>query len=65
MFDLNRPQGFAKDEYLRQWMMATDTVFSLISKNNNNRNNRVDGSHVSYPEHTRRTRRQQENSSWQ
>lgn len=39
-FDLNRPQGFAKDDYLFQWKMATDTVFDLIRKNNNNRNNR-------------------------
>jgi hypothetical protein len=39
-FDLSRPQGFAKDEYLFQWKMATDTVFELLRKNNNNRNTR-------------------------
>ena len=40
MFDLNRPQGYAKDDYLFQWKMSTDTVFDLIRRNNNNRNNR-------------------------
>jgi hypothetical protein len=39
-FDLNRPQGFAKDDYLYQWKMATDTVFDLIRRNNNNKNTR-------------------------
>ena len=40
MFDLNRPQGFAKDDYLFQWKMSTDTVFDLIRRNNNNKNPR-------------------------
>lgn len=40
MFDLNRPQGYAKDDYLFQWKMSTDTVFDLIRRNNNNKNNR-------------------------
>jgi len=39
-FDLNRPQGFAKDDYLYQWKTCNETVFNLISKNNNNKNNR-------------------------
>lgn len=40
MFDLNRPQGYAKDDYLFQWKVSTDTVFDIIRRNNNNRNNR-------------------------
>jgi len=40
MFDLNRPQGSAKDEYLFQWMSANSTVFDLIRRNNNNQNTR-------------------------
>lgn len=40
MFDLNRPQGYAKDDYLYQWKVATDTVFSIIQKNNGNQNTR-------------------------
>jgi hypothetical protein len=40
MFDLNRPQGYAKDDYLFQWKMSTDTVFDLIRRNNNNKNPR-------------------------
>ena len=39
-FDLNRPQGFAKDDFLSQWQMSNYTVFELIRKNNNSRNNR-------------------------
>lgn len=39
-FDLNRPQGSAKDEYLFQWMSANSTVFDLIRRNNNNQNPR-------------------------
>jgi len=35
MFDLNRPQGFAKDEYLWQWSSANGTIFNIIGKNNN------------------------------
>lgn len=40
MFDLNRPQGYAKDDYLWQWKVANDTVFDIIRKNNNNQNTR-------------------------
>lgn len=40
MFDLNRPQGYAKDDYLIQWRIANDTIFSLIQKNNGNQNTR-------------------------
>jgi hypothetical protein len=40
MFDLNRPQGYAKDDYLWQWKVAMDTVFDIIRKNNNNQNTR-------------------------
>lgn len=40
MFDLNRPQGSAKDEYLFQWMSANSTVFDLIRRNNNQQNPR-------------------------
>lgn len=40
MFDLNRPQGYAKDDYLYQWKMASDTIFNLISRNSNSRNTR-------------------------
>lgn len=29
MFDLNRPQGYAKDDYLWQWKVAMDTVFDI------------------------------------
>jgi hypothetical protein len=36
MFDLNRPQGFAKDDYLYQWRIANDTVFNIISRNQGN-----------------------------
>jgi hypothetical protein len=38
MFDLNRPQGFAKDDYLFQWLNANQTVFELIRHNNNRPN---------------------------
>jgi hypothetical protein len=38
MFDLNRPQGYAKDEYLYQWMMSNQTVFKLIASNGNSKN---------------------------
>lgn len=40
MFDLNRPQGYAKDDYLWQWKVANDTTFDIIRKNNNNQNTR-------------------------
>jgi hypothetical protein len=40
MFDLNRPQGYAKDDYLDQWRVGYSTIFSLISKNNGNQNTR-------------------------
>ena len=40
MFDLNRPQGSAKDEYLFQWMSANSTVFDIIRRNNNQQNHR-------------------------
>lgn len=40
MFDLNRPQGYAKDDYLWQWKVANDTIFGLISRNNGNQNTR-------------------------
>lgn len=40
MFDLNRPQGYAKDDYLFQWRLANDTVFKLIQSNRNQVNNR-------------------------
>jgi len=40
MFDLNRPQGFAKDDYLWQWKVANDTVFDIIRKSNSNQNTR-------------------------
>lgn len=38
MFDLNRPQGYAKDDYLWQWKVANDTVFDIIRKSNSNQN---------------------------
>jgi len=38
MFDLNRPQGYAKDEYLYHWMTANNTVFELIRHNNSKPN---------------------------
>jgi hypothetical protein len=40
MFDLNRPQGYAKDDYLFQWRVSNETIFNLISKNNGNQNTR-------------------------
>lgn len=40
MFDLNRPQGYAKDDYLIQWRIANDTIFTLIQKNNGGNNTR-------------------------
>lgn len=40
MFDLNRPQGYAKDDYLWQWKVANDTIFGLIARNNGNQNTR-------------------------
>jgi len=40
MFDLNRPQGYAKDEYLAQWRESNYTVFDILRRNNNNRNTR-------------------------
>jgi hypothetical protein len=40
MFDLNRPQGFAKDDYLYQWASATSTIFNIIGKNNNQQSTR-------------------------
>jgi len=40
MFDLNRPQGFAKDDYLWQWSSATSTIFNIIGKNNNQQSTR-------------------------
>lgn len=40
MFDLNRPQGYAKDDYLWQWKVANDTVFDIIRKANGNQNTR-------------------------
>lgn len=40
MFDLNRPQGYGKDDYLNQWRIASNTVFQLISNNHNNKNTR-------------------------
>lgn len=39
MFDLNRPQGFGKDEYLFMWREANITVFDLIKNNRGNPNN--------------------------
>lgn len=39
MFDLNRPQGYAKDEYLYSFTSERATVFELIRKNNNGQNN--------------------------
>jgi hypothetical protein len=40
MFDLNRPQGYAKDDYLWQWKVANDTIFDIIRRNNGNQNTR-------------------------
>lgn len=40
MFDLNRPQGFAKDDYLWQWKVSNDTVFDIIRRSNSNQNTR-------------------------
>jgi len=40
MFDLNRPQGYAKDDYLSQWKIANDTVFDIIRRNNGGQNTR-------------------------
>jgi hypothetical protein len=40
MFDLNRPQGYAKDDYLWQWKVATDTVFDIIRRNQNQQSTR-------------------------
>lgn len=40
MFDLNRPQGYAKDDYLWQWKVANDTVFSIIARNQNQQSTR-------------------------
>ena len=39
-FDLNRPQGYAKDDYLFQWRVSNETIFNLIAKNNGNQNTR-------------------------
>lgn len=39
-FDLGRPEGKAKDEYLWQWNNAYNTVFWLIQNNRNQPNNR-------------------------
>jgi len=38
MFDLNRPQGYAKDDYLWQWKVANDTVMDIIRRNNSGQN---------------------------
>jgi hypothetical protein len=38
MFDLNRPQGYAKDDYLWQWKVANDTIFDIIRRNNGGQN---------------------------
>lgn len=38
MFDLNRPQGYAKDDYLYQWRIANDTVFGIIQRSNGAQN---------------------------
>lgn len=38
MFDLNRPQGFAKDEYLYSFTSERATVFELIRKSSNSLN---------------------------
>jgi hypothetical protein len=40
MFDLNRPQGYAKDDYLFQWRVSNETIFNLISKNGGSTNTR-------------------------
>lgn len=40
MFDLNRPQGYAKDDYLWQWKVANDTIFDIIRKSNGGQNTR-------------------------
>ena len=40
MFDLNRPQGYAKDDYLYQWRIANDTVFNIIGRNQNQQSTR-------------------------
>ena len=40
MFDLNRPQGFAKDEYLYSFTHEREVVFDLIRNNRNQPNNR-------------------------
>lgn len=40
MFDLNRPQGYAKDDYLWQWKVANDTVFNIIQKSSGGQNTR-------------------------
>lgn len=38
MFDLNRPQGFAKDEYLFSFTHERDVVFDIIRSNRNQSN---------------------------
>lgn len=40
MFDLNRPQGYAKDDYLWQWKVSNDTIFDIIRRNNGGQNTR-------------------------
>ena len=39
MFDLNRPRGFAKDDYLYMWSLANNSIFELIRNNRNQPNN--------------------------
>ncbi len=38
MFDLNRPQGFAKDEYLLMWRESQLAVVDIIKTNRNAQN---------------------------
>lgn len=38
MFDLNRPQGYAKDDYLLMWGSANYTIFELIRLNKGSHN---------------------------
>jgi hypothetical protein len=40
VFDLNRPQGYAKDEYLQQWRESNYTIFDILRRNNNGKNTR-------------------------